>query len=343
MWGVSAGRLEPVRTCRATRLEMRVRIAATVAAIFLVVTVDSLISADTPDVRAVPYASRFGGSAYDTITDVAVDNHGNVYLTGSTRSADFPLREPFQSAIGGDEGKSTAFVAKISPSGNLIFSTYFGGSGSDSGNQIAVDGDRAVFVAGGTTSPNLPTTTGVIQPAPACPNEVPWCRDAFLMKLTPAGRLVTATYFGHGSTDVTGLAVDAGGDIYLAGTARERLDQSGRPVPSHVRGGYHAFIAKLSGDATTYRYVAHIGPSATSTVSALGVDRRGRAYIGGKDSSCRVQATPGAFTTPDGCLFVARLASEEGSVEWLSRFGGTDVIQLDPDLEDANYRPGGRR
>jgi hypothetical protein len=335
MWGVSAGRLEPVRTCRATRLEVRVRIAATVAAIFLVVTVDSLISADTPDVRAVPYASRFGGSAYDTITDVAVDNHGNVYLTGSTRSADFPLREPFQSAIGGDEGKSTAFVAKISPSGNLIFSTYFGGSGSDSGNQIAVDGDRAVFVAGGTTSPNLPTTTGVIQPAPACPNEVPWCRDAFLMKLTPAGRLVTATYFGHGSTDVTGLAVDAGGDIYLAGTARERLDQSGRPVPSHVRGGYHAFIAKLSGDATTYRYVAHIGPSATSTVSALGVDRRGRAYIGGKDSSCRVQATPGAFTTPDGCLFVARLASEEGSVEWLSRFGGTDVIQLDPDLEET--------
>ena len=189
----------------------------------------------------------------DMISDVVTDKEGNLYITATTRSADLPLKNPLQNAIGGDDGTSSAFVAKIDPTGEVLFSTYFGGSSHDSGYHIDVDQAGAVFVTGSTKSVNLPTTSGVIQPGPACPNELLWCSDGFLLKLSPTGRLLMATYLGFGNTDVPRLAVGADGGIFLGGTARSRLDDRGKVAPRSVSGGYHGFAAKLRADGTAYQ------------------------------------------------------------------------------------------
>ncbi len=170
---------------------------------------------DEEDIRSVPYATRFGGSGDDLIYDLATDADGNAYVTGSTTSADLPVKNPLQRAIGGD-GSSSAFVAKINVHGELLFSTYFGGSEDDSGWAIALDRRRNIYVAGITASTNVRTTPGAVQPSLTCPEARQHCTDGFLLKLDPDGRVVMATYLGFaGRIDSLRMALGSDGAVYL--------------------------------------------------------------------------------------------------------------------------------
>jgi hypothetical protein len=104
------------------------------------------------------YFTYLGGSLADTSGGVAVDSNGNAYVTGSTVSPDFPVvGAVFQPQYGG--GNADAFVSKIDPSGgNLVYSTFLGGSNTESGNGIAVDSDGSAYVAGQTCSLDFPLT-----------------------------------------------------------------------------------------------------------------------------------------------------------------------------------------
>jgi Beta-propeller repeat len=100
-------------------------------------------------------ATFVGGSLADTISAVALDFHGNVYVTGSTDSQDFPVQNPTQR---GNGGSMDAFAVKMNNTlSTLMFGTYLGGSGSDGANAIAVDFETSVIVAGQTSSGNFPT------------------------------------------------------------------------------------------------------------------------------------------------------------------------------------------
>jgi hypothetical protein len=102
------------------------------------------------------YLTYLGGSMADSANAIALDSNLNVYVTGSTVSADFPsVGAVFQPTYGG--GNSDAFVTKIDPSGaNIIYSSFLGGSNSDVGYGIAVDTDDSAYVAGQTCSLDFP-------------------------------------------------------------------------------------------------------------------------------------------------------------------------------------------
>jgi len=90
-----------------------------------------------------------------------VDAFGNAYVTGSTQSADFPIRNAFQPQSKGGESLDDAFVAKLSPGGaRLLYSSYLGGSGEDEGMSVALDSLRNVYVMGFTSSSDLRHSTG---------------------------------------------------------------------------------------------------------------------------------------------------------------------------------------
>src|SRR5262249_42449573 len=125
------------------------------------------------------YSTFLGGSSNDVGSAIAVDQSGNAYITGSTTSSDFPTQQAEQATSGGG---TDVFVAKIDPSGSaLVYSTYFGGSGDDSGAGIAVDALGQAYVAGLTKSSNFPTTPGAYQPA--CGGD----GDALVIKLNASG------------------------------------------------------------------------------------------------------------------------------------------------------------
>ena len=184
-----------------------------------------------------------GGSSVDRPNDAAVDSQGNVYITGPTRSADFPLEGAAQTEFGGGEFAQDAFVAKISSPGmQLLYSTYIGGSGTDAGNGIAVGAEGSAYVVGETNSGDMPLVAasqafnagGV---------------DGFVVKLAPSGGQVDyATYLG-GSLDDSAweLAVDAAGRVVTVGTANSPdFSATVGSLQPDLIGGPEGFVARLT-------------------------------------------------------------------------------------------------
>ena len=120
-----------------------------------------------------------GGSNQESGTDLALGSAGMIYVIGDTSSTDFPTVAPLQAAIA---GSTEAFITKLKFGSGILFSTYFGGSGSDSGRSIDVRG-KNIAVSGATNSVNLPTTGGVFQPDPAATTGNGFA-DGFVAKIT---------------------------------------------------------------------------------------------------------------------------------------------------------------
>ena len=145
---------------------------------------------------------------------VAVDSASNMYLAGTTTSTDFPktsgVLQPTLAGI------ANIFVTKIDSTGStLLFSTYLGGNNTDLSAGVAVDSGLNVIVAGSTNSTNFPVTQNAFLNTPPAGG-----RHAFVSKLDPTGAtLLYSTYlYGNGQENVSGLAVDFRGKIYVLGT-----------------------------------------------------------------------------------------------------------------------------
>ena len=121
---------------------------------------DVFVAKFTPAGDALVYSTYLGGNQDDFgFGNIVVDAGGTAYISGYTKSPNFPTRNPMQGTYGG--GLYDAFVARLSPQGNaLLYSSYIGGSGEDEAYGLAVDRQGQVVVAGRTSSPNLPQPMG---------------------------------------------------------------------------------------------------------------------------------------------------------------------------------------
>ena len=185
------------------------------------------------------YSTYLGGTGDDFGRAIDVTASKQFYVTGATVSADFPVAAAFQPALAGDRD---AIVAGFVPSGSLlIYSTYLGGSGADSGLGIAVDGSGEARVIGSTFSGDFPTK----DPIQA---ELGGLSDAFLSEVSASGvELVHSTYFGGSGSDVgRGVAVDSLDSVYITGfTGSSDIAISNALQPS-IGGRLDAFFAKIS-------------------------------------------------------------------------------------------------
>jgi hypothetical protein len=115
---------------------------------------DAFVAKLNPSGNALIYSTYLGGAATDSGNAIAVDASGNAFVAGGTYSFNFPTVTAYQST---NHGQQNAFVAKFSPSGSLLYSTYLGGNGNDSASAIAISGAGNAYVTGGTTSTSFPT------------------------------------------------------------------------------------------------------------------------------------------------------------------------------------------
>lgn len=165
------------------------------------------------DGSAFVYTKVLEGSDQESALAAVADAAGDLFVTGSTSSPDFPVSDgAVQSKLAGAQN---AFVTKLDPTGNIVFSTFLGGSGKDQASAVQIDGDGKVYVAGTATSLDFPTTPGTFQPAPLVPA---WSSSpgGFVGKLSQDGASIEyASYFW--SIFQPRLALGASGDIFLAG------------------------------------------------------------------------------------------------------------------------------
>jgi hypothetical protein len=212
---------------------------------------DAFVSKLDPSGAALVYSTFLGGTAGDRATAIAVDRSGNVFVTGSTTSPDFPTVNAIQPAIAstpplpGGEFASDAFVAKIDATGSsLVYSTYLGGSDSDFATALAVDASGNAYVTGvsdTSTASDFPLVNAFRPPSAAgnC------CVGDFVAKVNPSGSaLVYSTGVMQGG--LSSIAVDGSGSAYVAGTASVPGLATPGAFQTTIKGGTDAVVAKIS-------------------------------------------------------------------------------------------------
>jgi hypothetical protein len=201
---------------------------------------------DRTGADSLVYVALVGGSdGADFGIDVAVDRDGNAYVTGHTSSTDFPVTPgAFDTSI---NGGYDAFVVKLDPNGEVVWSTYIGGSDNEFIQGIDVDRHGRAAITGGTHSADWPTTTGAAYGGDA------WSEflgdDIFVAVMTPNGAdLVYSTYVAGSFWECSGM-VRFGPDEVLhigAGTASTDAPVSRRAAQVENAGGFSdAYLVRL--------------------------------------------------------------------------------------------------
>src|SRR5579885_2442418 len=270
-----------------------------------------------PGGGAPVYCRYLGGRGNDSEYGIAVDNSGNAYVTGSTSSPDFPVKGalPFRLSGGRD-----AFVAKLDPSGNLVYSTYLGGNASDSGNAIAVDASGRAYVAGETTSSNFPVLS-------AFQASYRGQSDVFLSVLSQAGnQLIYSTYLGGmGDDHGRAIAVDSAGNAYVTGDTTSTDFPTAKPFQGSSGGNQDAFVSKISPDGRTLVYSTYLGGSSIDFHTAVAVDSQGNAYVTGYTVSTDFTAVNALQPRQAGSYdaFLAKIAADGRSILESTFLGGS--------------------
>lgn len=314
----------------------------------------------------VEYATYLGGTGEESPARVAVDRAGNIYVTGTTSSPDFPGTPVIDRSLG---NQMDAFVAKFSPEGSLIYSTLVGGTCNDEGNAIAVDDAGNAFITGrvdlchwanlqpgvlvakisptgellylytfgarladsssglgiavdavgnayvtGTTSAgDFPTTTNAFQRS-ACGG---FLGDGFVAKVNPAGNgLVYCSYLcGTAHDSANAIAIDGEGNAFVAGrTASHDFPTLNAFQPAHRGGptGGTGFVSKLNPDGSTLLYSTFLGGTFGDVVTGIAVDAQGNAYVTGETIGGDFPTTPGVVqsSAPSPLCFGAGICSD---------------------------------
>ena len=268
-----------------------------------------------PDGTRILYSTFLGGDGDERSGGIAVNAAGEAYITGSTRSADFPTTEgAYDRTLGGQD----AFVSKLSADGtSLVFSTLLGGSdsGGDAGTAIAVRPNGAIFVAGNTSSLDFPTTPGAYDSTPG--------NDGFVAKLSPDGsRLKRATLFGDNRFDFAhGIAVDRFG-VAIVGTHLIPRTDDESPIQD-------VFVARFNRKLTSLVFSRDLASASPDTGAGIATDPSGAVYVTGvtlASADMPFPTTAGAFdTTPNGGgdAFVVKLSPTDGTVIYGTFLGGS--------------------
>jgi len=286
---------------------------------------DGFVTKINPAGDQLSYSTYLGGKDNDVAIAIAVDSSGNAYVTGGTKSYDFPATpSAYQGAI---SGGPNAYVTEFNATGSdVLYSTFLGGSNSDRGNAIAVDANGFVYVTGHTNSDDFPTKNALQA------NYGGGLDNAFVAKLNPQASgddsLIYSTFLGGSGKDMgLGIAVDARDDVYVTGVTSSAADF---PIVNALQptygGGYaNAFVAKIDSAGTALLFATFLGGSGGDRASALALDANDNIYVTGSTSSADFPTVnafqPALGGTSDA--FVMKLASDGSALVYSTYLGGS--------------------
>jgi hypothetical protein len=286
-------------------------------------SVAAFVAKLTPLGTAMEYCTYMGGSDDDRAFGIAVDSTGAAYVTGTATSPNFPIRNAEQSTLAGSRD---AFLFKLNPMGNmLVFSTFLGGSGSETAYAVALDASNNSYLVGDTTSLNFP--------AGGYKSNNQGGQDAFVAKISASGgQLLFATYLGGAGSDHAGaVAVDPTGSVYVTGSTTSLNFPVSNAFQSTIAGPCSAYLARLSADGASLIYSTYLGGSGCTmaypeTGQGIALDAHQNAYVAGVTSSGdfpllnAVQPQLEGFTD----AFVAKFNSA-GTLLFSTYMGGSGV------------------
>jgi len=266
---------------------------------------------------SIVWSTYLGGVGMDNAYGCAADSTGRPYVVGYTSSSDFPLLSAADSTFSSSE----AFVTRLTTTGTLSYSTFLGGSSSDYGRAIAVDGTGNAYVTGYTYSSDFPTNSAFDSTLSTSP-------DAFVAKLSSSGSLSYSSYVGGDNYDQgNGIACDSAGNVVVVGYTQS-TDFAGSSGPDFTLGGtVDAFAVRVdSGGSRIWR--RYLGGTNSEYGQAAAANASGSAvYVVGYTYSTDFPTLlpyDGTLTTsPDA--FVTKLDPATGNLVWSTYLGGSSI------------------
>ncbi|HYD47669.1 MAG TPA: SBBP repeat-containing protein [Terriglobales bacterium] len=317
---------------------------------------DAFFAKLNPEADAYQFVFGYGGTRLDFGGRTAIDPEGNIWIVGNTNSTNFPLAT---NAYSGDP--RDMFLIKTDPNGMGIFSRYFGGSGNDIPEDIAIDSQGNVWVVGHTDSgavPNFdppptrdPSATVTPEPTPTIPADeagIPIVGgfqtrrmgsiDMFVAKFNPAGAPVFSTYIGGSRLDeAEGITVLPDDSVVIAGSSASHGAGEGE-VPFPLVGGLGAGAGGEGNDVALVRlspagalmFSTLIGGSQSDVSFDIDSDATGNLYVVGRSGSPDFPTTFQAYQTAPRSsddVFFAKLGPLATSIQYATFLGGagTDV------------------
>jgi uncharacterized protein (TIGR03437 family) len=295
------------------------------------------------------FTTSIGGSYRYAISAITTDSAGNTYVVGSRQ---LPGAPTFVNPSLPKQADSDAFVTKLDPNGNVLFTDTFAGKGVDMGTAVAVDPSGNIYIAGTTTSPDFPLSRALqtqIFPGGA--------GSGFIVKLSSDGTTILySTFFGGtlGQSAISSLAIDANGNLYLTGytQAADFPHTTGMPFGTITQSPASpgAIIACISAAGDKILYSGAIAlttpcsPADSSCISSgiewegvgIAVDAAGNAYVAGNGGSATNLPTTAGVLSPSGIgAFVAKVHAGGTGIGYLT-YLGSGQIGYSPYLTSEN-------
>jgi uncharacterized repeat protein (TIGR01451 family) len=321
-------------------------------------SLDIFVTKIAADGSHIVYSTYIGGNAQEEAHDIAVNDSGELWVTGFTDSVDnaatpavnegFPTFNAFQPAFGG--GIGDAIVLKLNSTGDaLVFSSHLGGGcvpgcginrTYERAHAMTLDEAGNAFITGFTGSPFGFATAGAFQTVMGGPS------DAWVAKITAAGTKERLTYLGgRGNADAGyGIAVDRDGFVYVTGWTVSvdnpatpiyegfPLLNAFQPTPGSFSPGFSdAFVTKLAPDLSGLVYSSYLGGSSHENGSlifngragGIAVDSEGHAWVAGHTSSLNFpQVNPLRPRSGGSELFITKVAPDGRSLLFSTYYGG---------------------
>jgi hypothetical protein len=245
----------------------------------------------------VAYLTYLGGNGGDNVTDIKVDQAGDVFAAGSTTSTNFPGPNPGSGNTG-----FAAFVSKLSPDGStVLYTTFLDGEDNDGQNSLnvgvfrpdlALDAVGNAYLAGGTDSADFPVTNGAYQTRRLC-GGVFGClfpEEGFVTKLNSQGNIVYSTFLGGRNSDyLNSIAVDSSGRAYVTGGTYSGLTF---PTNNQFQGTgvfgsdtLEAFLTVFNADGSDILYSTGLGGSGVDQGNEIALDAANNVYLVGRTTS----------------------------------------------------------
>ncbi|MBS1792550.1 MAG: SBBP repeat-containing protein [Acidobacteria bacterium] len=242
------------------------------------------------------YSTFLGGDALDYGEGIAVDSGGNAYIAGFTQNGtvvDYPFTAgAFQTTYQG--GTNDMFVTKLNALGSVLsYSTFLGGTDSDSASDIAIDSNGNAYIVGNVLNGGgFPVTVG------AYDTTHNGAIDTAVCELNSTGSaLVFSTFIGGNGSDVaTAIAIDASGSPYVTGYTLNSVGTNypataGAYQTSH-NGGHDAYLSRFSPNGSTLLYSTFLGGLADDQANGIALDANGNVFLAGMTTTTATTPFP---------------------------------------------------